>query len=271
MAVKVSLLALLVVLTSILGGCTDEPADEPEEEGEESPPVAPPPPEARSVAVTMDPCDGIEAFFEIDAATMRDHVPEDFDIPSNGGKTALIVGFFSCGDGGNLVQRSFVAVQVTPRHDSLRAEGIQNYFWEPEHLLAPSLFTDAYVNMSSNHTEGRSVRLTVAATEGEATAEAANWTHTLTTTHGALSGGSAVPFLPTFREYAAADGGYVYFEAGFGGDPTDVFGPGQASLETGEGTIARELLGATAPGAALVGQGIGFTDARVGFVPLPAA
>lgn len=215
-------------------------------------------------------CDGVELFLPLDPAQVRPHVPEAFDLVMVGPKAMTVLGSFACGPDGATAERAFLAVWVTPRDEALLAEGVQNYFWEPEHLLAPSAMQDAFARLGSNHTEADAVWVAITATGATADADAGAWAHRVEAIPGAVTGGPLAGLFPPFREYAPAEGGYAYFQGGFGSEASAATGTGWATARLGSGSTAAAMLGAEAEGAAVLMQDLDFTDVAVGFVPRPS-
>lgn len=97
--------------------------------------------------------------------------------------------------------------------------------------------------------------------------DATTWQHRISGSPGAWPVGESAFLFGYFREYSQGQGGYVYLDASFDGPPGATVGSTLATVETGAGTIAHELLGSTTAVPALYGDGLVYADARVGFIP----
>ncbi len=262
-------LVLLVVAAFIAAGCVSDADDG--RDDDETQPEGPTAPVAQSVEFNLPACDALEVFLYTSPDTVRPFVPDAFDVFVEAGQARAIIGVLVCGPTGNTTARGFVAIQVSPNDESLRADGVVNYFWEPEHTLdAASDTSRAFWSLGADAVEA-DVSVSLAAASTSARIETTNWTHTFDAPLGPGPAGEAANQLDRFREYAPADGGFVYLEAGFGGDAEAGLGGSAVTVETGPDTVAREVFGASATLAGVTLDDAEYTDARVGFVPWPPA
>lgn len=268
-------LLAVVLLTAALAGCLG--AEDGQAPGESDPETAPsedPPDEPRELGIELTPCRAIEAFAHVDPEAAREHVPEEFDLRYGENDQALaILGGLRCGEDASGTERGFLAIFVEPRDEALTAEGIRDYFWEPEHhLVAGNAATYAFNEVGADATNASGVELTFGETETSLTIAGIGGTDE------AHRASSSVPVAPGggeearggdhFREYSAAEGGYVYLDAAFQvGEPTDRGNAVPMQVQTASGTVARELIGAEAVLPTLSIEGFTYADAQVGFVP----
>lgn len=269
------LLLAVVLLGAGLAGCVgDRAEDDPPRDGSDAPPSNRTPDQAREIELTLSPCNAIEAFATADAALTREHVPDDFDLMlSDSGQAQVILGGLRCGENAAGAKRGFLAIFVEPQDDDLTAEGIENYFWEPEHRLVDGNNAAlAFRQLGANPAPATSVTLTFGTTETTLEIEMENGTHRASSPAPTAPGlGQAAGTAPSFREYSAAEGGYTYLEAAFERGAPEERGTGQPmQVTTAEGTVARELLGAEAVLPTLAFEGFTYADATVGFVPREA-
>lgn len=268
-----ALLLVVVMVSAGLAGCLTTSDDgSASEDGPEPTPPDETLDEPQELDVTLTPCDNIEAFASVDPALAREHVPDDFAVAPAGqdGQATVIFGGVRCGEDASAAERGFLAIQVEPRDEALAAEGVKNYFWEPEHLLVPgNNATDAFEALGANATNATHVNLTFGTTETTLEIGLAEGTHRITSDVPVAPGtGQGADPFPAFREYSAAQGGYTYLEARFqGGNPEDRGTAHPMQVQTAEGTVARELIGAEATLPTLSFEGFTFTDAKIGFVP----
>lgn len=268
---RAALVAVLVVTAGLAGcltasddggGMEDGPAPAPSNASLDEP---------RRIDVTLEPCDAVEGLARVDAAVARDHVPDDFDLLLGDNDQALVIlGGLRCGDDAEGTERGFVAIFVEPRDDTLTGEGIENYFWEPEHILVPgNEVTEAFHTLGADATDGTGVNITFGATETLLTIDRGNGTHRLASDVPVVPGGSQEAHIGRpFREYSMADGGYVYLEADFqAGGPQARGNTIPMDTGTAPGTVARDLFGAEATLTSLNIEGFTYADATVGFVP----
>lgn len=264
-------LLALVLLTAGLAGCTGSDDAGGAQDGRDGTPPA----EPRELSLTLSPCNAIEAFAQIDPAVAREHVPDDFAIAPAGqdGRAVVILGGLRCGEDASGAERGFVAIQVEPRDEALSAEGITNYFWEPEHHLVPgNQATDAFLEVGAQAGNASHVNLTFEMTGTTMEIHARDVTHRVSSPAPTAPGvGQAAGMAPSFREYSAAEGGYAYLEAAFeSGDPQHRGTAQPMQVQTASGTVARELLGTDTVLPTVAFEGFTYADAKVGFVPRPA-
>lgn len=258
----------VVVLLLLISGCVQEPAAEPVPEADDdtAPIVAAPTREAFEVAVVHDACHGIEVLATAPASQLRAHVPDDFDLED---EPLLAFGAFRCGRDGESVGRAFLAIQVTPRTADLESPRAENYFWEPEHYLdATTAIAEAY-----NATGGTWMHADIATAVGTLASgfavEAGNATYSFSASATGPPGtsGTVAGALVPFREYSAAEGGYAYLDAGFGGqDGVSGIVPGTLQASGG---LAAEIFGTSSTRPAITMSELEYTDAVVGFLPRP--
>lgn len=222
--------------------------------------------EAMESRIMLEDCAVVEVFATADAALVRPHVPDDFSLVLDGsGRAALVLGGLVCE--GGVAQRGLLAVLVDPVADLHAGDGV-NHFWEPEHLLVPDhALTEAFALARANATPAVAVRAEMAATDARLSIDAGAWQHRVQALPGVVPAGEAGSLFGHFREYAAGNGGYVYLEAEFAGDAQSLWGGGLAMVETGPGTVAREMIGEEATLPFVAGSGLEYADAKVGFVP----
>lgn len=266
--------AALMLVTASAAGCLSDPDPQPggDRDGEPEAPPAPgdgPAPSSRELTVALTDCMIPEAFASVPADQARSHVPPDFDLAlDESGSAAVVLGGLVCGEQGGLAQRGLLAILVTPNDEALLADGVENYFWEPEHqLVEGSALTDAFLEVGANATLVSAVTATVMPVGMTLVVDASTWQHRISGSPGAWPAGESAFVFGHFREYALGHGGYVYLDASFDGPPGSTAGGTLATVETGTGTIARELLGSTTSVPALYGDGLVYADARVGFIP----
>lgn len=260
--------SILVVVLVAAAGCASAPDEPPDDAGGTPPGDGAGQP--RELGFELSACDALEVFLYTAPEDVRPNVPEVFDLVLQGGQARAILGVLVCGNPGNTTGRGFVAIHVSPTDDALRADGVVNYFWEPEHTLDAAHTSDAFWSLGADAVAAE-VSLVFAPGSTTGRVDAANWTHTLEAPAGPVPAGDTADQLDRFREYAPADGGFVYLEAGFGGDAEAGLGGSVTTVRTGADTVAREIFGASAslPGVTL--EDVEYTQARVGFVPWPPA
>lgn len=273
--IRLGFVAFILLAAGLTGCLSDGGTDAgPQQDGPKAPPANQTPSEPRAIELTLSPCNAIEAFATADAATAREHVPDDFDLMlSESGQAQVILGGLRCGENAAGAERGFLAIFVEPQDDDLTAEGIGNYFWEPEHRLVDgNEATLAFRQLGANAAPATSVNLTLGTAETTLEIEMENGTHRASSPAPTAPGlGQAAGTAPSFREYSAAEGGYAYIEAAFESGAPEDRGTGQPmQVTTAEGTVARELLGAEAMLPTLAFEGFTYADATVGFVPREA-
>lgn len=258
----------VIILGSLFAGCVGSP--DPDDEQQDPDEVDLPRTDAaEEIGVDLSSCGIIEAFSALEADRVRPHVPDDFAIATDAsGRAIVVLGGLVCGEAGAASQRGLLAIMVEPLDEALSAGQDINHFWEPEHILVESTeIARAFMELGSNHTTAVGVTHEESLTSGEMHIDGGDWSHRITTSPGAGPGDEIAGLFGHFREYAAGDGGYVYLEARFQGNPGDTFGTGIATIETAEGSVSRELLGDGSQWPFLGGTGITYADAKVGFIP----
>ena len=228
-----------------------------------------PPAPDRSVPVALNigSCHGIEAFTTVSEATAAAHVPAGFSPDVAGGRVTVILGAMVCPD--NALARAFLAIRVIADDPTLAVEGA-SLFWEPEHIVtAGQAGTAAFEAMSANITYGN-VSIETTPTGIGAHIDVPGGSHAISPLAGTvLPTAAEAALLPPFREYAAADGGYVYLEGGFSGDVTGATAPSVVAIETAPNTVSRALFGEATTALAIGFEGYGYPDAHVGFMAYP--
>lgn len=256
-------LALPLLLATLLAGCLGGGSG-PEDHG-----AAPEAPEAREVPVTLEGCVVVEALFVLPADAVRRHVPDAFDLAERSGRVMVALGGFSCAEGN---ASGLLAIAVQPKHEALLDEGVDRYFWRPEvHVLPGSALGRAYEALGAR-TIPASVQAAAAPTGGSFAVEAeAGWTHRVDFLAGPVSPESAALGQGVFREYSEARGGVAYLQGSFGPPGGPGFGLLPGTVQTGEGTLARDILGPSAQAPVFVLSDAPYLDPRLGFIPLPPA
>lgn len=246
----------LVFLVAIVAGCSvkdDGLADA-------SPPDALVP---RATATRLSPCDILEALIDVPETRVTQHVPPGFSLRATNGMVAVVLGAATCTQG----SRAFLAIPVTPEDERLRAEGVRHFF-EPEHLVvAGEAFARELDALRGSATNATRIEGSAGPPQPSFIVEdAGGWAHRAAGLGGAVAPADIAGGV--FREWFPARGGYGYLEAAFGTEGASL-GVVPALVETGEGTIARDVIGAEATGGMFVFDGSGYADATLGFVPYP--
>lgn len=227
------------------------------------------PTEATRIDLVLDQCHAFELFVPQPSAQLAPYVPDGFEVAVNAGQGLVILGGLAC-DGADDLERMFVAIQVNPTDPALEGDGVGNYFWEPEHVVVPSNAGGrAYTALGSNHTLGTRVEVAVGTVSSSMRALLDGGSHVIEM----IPGGRATPglggALGTFREYSAAENGYVYLEATFGAHDAEATSASLATFTTAEDTVSREILGPTGQSPAGAFSPIVYDAAVIGFIPWP--
>lgn len=250
---------VLLLLLPLLAGCAAEPATPPPQEDA---PAAP-----REVALDLSDCLVLEAILPVPAQTVRPYVPDAFRLVESNGRANVVLGGFSCKD---VDASGIVAFQVEPLEESLRPEHVDRHFWRPEvDVPKDAPLAGAYAQVGANVTLVEDVVLAFGLGGGSMRVQAENWTHRVTFAPSrgpppadALVGGVA-------REWSAAEGGFSWFDSAWTSPQGASFAAAVATFETGEGTPARALLGASGQAPAIFLTGVAYAEPKVGFVPAP--
>lgn len=230
-----------------------------------APTDAPPADEARSFDVTLEDCLVVEAQVMVPEARARPFVPDDFDLLVEDTGVRVILGGSTCALG----SRAFLAIAVEPTRDTLRAEGVQRYFWEPEHDVLGDDLAAVFRAARANATNVSTIRTATPPTGATLVVEADAWRHEIALT--AVFGPPLRSFAGIFREYVPAHGGYAYLDASFVLQEDDASATGASTIVTGEGTPSRALMGERTAGVAIALRSASFANATIGFVPSPDA
>lgn len=211
----------------------------------------------------------VEALFALPADVVRRHVPDVFDLVETSGRVMVALGGFSCAEGN---ASGLLAIAVQPKDDALLDDAVDRYFWRPEvHVQPDSPIGRAYDALGA-HTIPARVETTAAPTAGDLTIDAeAGWTHRVDFLAGPASPATAALGQGVFREYSQAEGGMAYLQGSFGPSAGPGFGVLPSTVQTGEGTPARDLLGASAQAPVFVLSHAPYLDTRLGLIPLPQA
>lgn len=257
-----SWLAWAAAAALLAAGCAapaENPGDDPTSPPTDGPPGGP-------VAFTLADCEWLEAFAEVPTERLEPHTPDDLPLDSVGGRSLVVFGFFSCGPGGELAKRAFLAAGVKPTDDRLTDDAVMNYFWEPVHILAESELTGAFDRVGADYTRAEEVAVSIQAGHATATASGDGWRHEVVTREGATAPTSLFQNFPRYREYVPAVDGYAYFQGGFGDHPDGTEAAWPATIHTAEGTLAREIMGPATEAVALMGSPLRIGEGEVGFV-----
>ncbi|HVM44328.1 MAG TPA: hypothetical protein VM582_00230, partial [Candidatus Thermoplasmatota archaeon] len=143
------------------------------------------------------------------------------------------------------------------------------YYYEPEHdLVAGEPLAIAFAQARADATALAAVTARADATDALLEARHERWQHRVEA-RGPLLPGEGVSLAGVFREYVPARGGYAYLDAEFGLPRGSRVAVGPALATTGEGTVARAILGERVPLAAIVLADAAYEGATIGFVPYP--
>lgn len=219
-----------------------------------------------AAATTLSACDILEASLTVPEARVRGLVPPGFSVRGSDGSVGVVLGAATCAEG----SRAFLAIAVTPDDERLEAEGMR-HFYEPEHLAIPSEpFAEALAALRGNATNATRIVASAAPPQPAFIVEGAGgWSHRGVATGAALAPAPEQLVGGVFREWFPARGGYGYLESTFGSEGAGFALLPQASVETGEGTVSRDVLGAEATAELFVLAGSAYADATLGFVPYP--
>lgn len=250
---RLSIRALLLV--ALFAGCAAPQADAPREAGLER--------ASRAVALTS--CDILEALVSVPEARAREFVPPGFSLLATGDSARVVLGAATCAQG----SRAFLAIPVEPEDERLRAQGVRHFF-EPEHaIVAGEALAEAIAALRGNATNATRIVADAAPPRPALVVELAGGAHSVAAVGGALAPASDAAIGGVFREWFPARGGFGYLEARFGTEGARFALLPQARVETGEGTVSREVIGAEATGDLFVLDGSAYADATLGFVPYP--
>ncbi|MGB0652482.1 MAG: hypothetical protein ACPGQL_04715 [Thermoplasmatota archaeon] len=250
---------ILLATVVLLAGCTDD--NDADASGDDAT-AGDAPLEAYETTIEMSDCYTVELISPAPGADLASHVPAGFEVSA---PPAVVLGAMVC-QGGE-VERGFWAIGVTPTDEALVSPRATNHFWIVEHYVGNetafaaaldgvrAVTTDAQVTGPGN-TNGFAIR-------------AENTTYEWGSTGGTVTGTWPViaTVLPSFREYFAADGGYAYIDASFGGEGGAGAGVG-ALLTEGDAPGAAHY-GPGSNQVGLVNDASAYADAMVGFIPYP--
>lgn len=250
---------VLLLAVLLLAGCV-APAP-----GAAPPPPEEAPPAAREEAVALEGCTVVEALVHVPEEAARRHVPPAFEPVASQGLVRAVLGGFACagGDAGGLL-----ALPVVPRDPAIENGTAGRHFWRPEVTVQEDApLAGAYARVGALVTIVAAVRAEVSPTGGSLVIEGEGWRHRV-----AFAPGPAAALTPeavggVFREWSGAAEGFSYLQATFLPSPSSRFGLLPATVETGAGTAAREVLGDRAQGVAFVLTDAAYAGARVGSVP----
>lgn len=244
--------ALTLILAAFLAGCAGAPevSDPATSRGPSSAPF------------NLGRCDILEGILEVDAALAAPHVPPGFALAASDGRTSAVLGAARCENG----SRAFLALPVDPEDDRLAAPGVRHFF-EPEHFVDEGALVEALDRIVGNATRA-SIEATAAPLRPAFTVGGEGWTHRVEGAGAALAPAPDALVGGVFREWFAAEGGYAYLEAAFASEGASLLATA-AEASTGEGTVARELMGASALVQLIVLDESGYAGAAFGFTPFP--